>query len=538
MNAETATATTHEERAGREGALEYYDLSIPWGHGVANWPYFEDVKIERVHYHAKSRVLTQRITTVMHSTTHVDVPAHVIEGTPFLDEIPLHCFFGPGVVVSIPKEKWEVVTADDLEKARPKIQPGDIVIVNTGWHRHYGDNADYYAYSPGFYEDAGEWFVERGVKAVGHRHPGPRPPARDRHRAPRPGLAPRAAARGPARSTRRRPGHDVLEDFPLWEPCHRALLVPRHRRLRERGRRHRRRHRQAGHLRRLPVAVDEGRRLHHPPRRHARPDAASSASRRGRPAAMKVNRFAEVSKYDPPNHFDCTALRLQGWDASDAASFWVGLSHFLPGGGTTHEGTPLEKVYVVVRGEVTVVTDDAEATLGPFDSCHIPAGEARTVVNRTNDVASMIVVMPYPEGSRDRPGVGLRPHRPLGRRHRRDRRVRAVAARTYALAGARVTLAGGSADKLEQLGADLGGDVALVPRRPDTEADTEAMVDAAVRAHGALDIVVTACSCSHSLLPRTPRSPPARSTSWTVPRPPADCAASGLTNKEEAEVGE
>ena len=64
------------------------------------------------------------------------MPAHVIEGTPFLDEIPLHCFFGTGVVVSIPKEKWEVVTADDLEKARPKIQPGDIVIVNTGWHRY------------------------------------------------------------------------------------------------------------------------------------------------------------------------------------------------------------------------------------------------------------------------------------------------------------------------------------------------------------------------------------------------------------------
>ena len=71
------------------------------------------------------------------------------------------------MVVSIPKEKWEVVTAEDLENAEPEIQPGDIVIVNTGWHRHYGDNADYYAYSPGFYEDAGEWFAERGVKAVG-----------------------------------------------------------------------------------------------------------------------------------------------------------------------------------------------------------------------------------------------------------------------------------------------------------------------------------------------------------------------------------
>ena len=115
---------------------------------------------------------------------------------------------------------------------------------------------------------------------------------------------------------------------------------------------------------------------------------------------MKVNRFSEVQKYDPPNHFDCTALRLQGWDASDTDGFWVGLSHFLPGGGTTHEGSPIEKVYVVVRGEVTVVTDESEATLAPYDSCHIPAGEARMIVNRTNDVASMIVVMPYPEGSR------------------------------------------------------------------------------------------------------------------------------------------
>jgi quercetin dioxygenase-like cupin family protein len=111
---------------------------------------------------------------------------------------------------------------------------------------------------------------------------------------------------------------------------------------------------------------------------------------------VKVNRLADVSAYNPPNHHDCTALRLQGWDASEAKNFWVGLSHFLPGGGADHEATPLEKVYVVLRGEVTVVTDDGEATLGPLDSCHIPANEARSIVNRTNDVATMIVVLPYP----------------------------------------------------------------------------------------------------------------------------------------------
>ena len=88
-----------------------YDLSNPWGHNVPLWPYFPDVKIERFHYHAKSRVLSQQITTFMHCSTHTDAPAHVIEGKPFIDEVPLDRFYGTAVVVDIPKKKWEVITA-------------------------------------------------------------------------------------------------------------------------------------------------------------------------------------------------------------------------------------------------------------------------------------------------------------------------------------------------------------------------------------------------------------------------------------------
>jgi kynurenine formamidase len=84
--------------------LEFYDLSHPWGLGQPCWPYFEDVKIERLHGMSRSGVLTQKITTVMHSGTHIDAPAHVVPGTPFMDEVPLPYFFGTGVVVSIPKK--------------------------------------------------------------------------------------------------------------------------------------------------------------------------------------------------------------------------------------------------------------------------------------------------------------------------------------------------------------------------------------------------------------------------------------------------
>jgi kynurenine formamidase len=216
----TSVARTHEERVGREAGLEFYDLSHPWGANAPLWPYFPDVKIERFHYMAKSGVLSQQITTFMHCTTHTDAPAHVVEGTRFMDEVPLSSYFGSGVVVSIPKEKWEVVTADDLERARPEILPGDIVIVNTGWHRYYGDNRRYFVESPGTYKEAGEWLRDRGVKGFGIDcqaldHPlgtaiGPQPNGP---------LIP-----GVLEEYRAHTGREASEDFPEWEPCHRALL--------------------------------------------------------------------------------------------------------------------------------------------------------------------------------------------------------------------------------------------------------------------------------------------------------------------------
>ncbi|MGA3173109.1 MAG: cyclase family protein [Syntrophorhabdales bacterium] len=202
------------------GKTKLYDLSQPFGHNVPLWPYFEDVKIERVHYHAKSGVLSQKITTVMHCSTHADSPAHVIEGLAYTDEIPLEKYYGTGVVVDIPKDKWGVITPDDLEKARPKIEKGDIVIVNTGWHRYWGDSTKYFCHSPGLYKEAGQWFVEKGVKAVGVDQQ-----ALDH---------PLATAIGPHGPGPLRPdvvaeykmerGRDVIQDFPEWEPCHRLLL--------------------------------------------------------------------------------------------------------------------------------------------------------------------------------------------------------------------------------------------------------------------------------------------------------------------------
>jgi kynurenine formamidase len=212
------------EILGKE--VEVYDLSHPFGPGVPLWPYFEDIKIERMHYHAKSRVLTQVLTHTMHVSTHADSPIHVEEGFPSIDQIPIERYMGKGVVVSIPKGKWEIITAADLEKAEPPIEKGDIVIVNTGWHRYWGDTVKYFCYAPGFYLEAGEWFVKKGVKAVGIDtqaldHPlGTREVWSQGEGDERNRVLPWLAD-----EYKKEKGRDVREDFPYWEPCHRLLLT-------------------------------------------------------------------------------------------------------------------------------------------------------------------------------------------------------------------------------------------------------------------------------------------------------------------------
>jgi glyoxylate utilization-related uncharacterized protein len=111
---------------------------------------------------------------------------------------------------------------------------------------------------------------------------------------------------------------------------------------------------------------------------------------------MEVTRIAGAQSYAAAKHHDVSAFRLQGFDASSATAFWVGLSHYEPGGRAERDASGTEKVYVVLEGEITVITDDEEAVLGALDSCFLAPGEARAVENRSGARASMLVLMEYP----------------------------------------------------------------------------------------------------------------------------------------------
>ena len=108
---------------------------------------------------------------------------------------------------------------------------------------------------------------------------------------------------------------------------------------------------------------------------------------------MQVKRFPDAKTYEAPNHRGYTALRLFGAEAGGTQTLIVGLSHFLPGGGAGPDASPPEKVYFVLAGELTVIVDGKETVLKQNDSCIIGPNEKREIINRGNEVCTILVAI-------------------------------------------------------------------------------------------------------------------------------------------------
>lgn len=111
---------------------------------------------------------------------------------------------------------------------------------------------------------------------------------------------------------------------------------------------------------------------------------------------MNLVRLGAAPAYHPPGHVDMRCLRLQGREAGPSDGLVMNLCHLLPGGGTGMDVSPVEKIYVVLAGCVTVFNGETEVELGPWDSVRIAGGEPRLVENRTNAPATVLLAMPDP----------------------------------------------------------------------------------------------------------------------------------------------
>ena len=147
-------------------SLQFVELSHAWDQRAPSYPGQADIKMVRAVKHAQHGVLAWRTITVMHTGTHMNAPIHLIQKGADLAAVSPDRLFGNGAVLDVPKKNWEVITAADLEKAKPGVKEGDIIVIVTGWHHKYSDGLEYYGEAPGLSKDAAEWLVSKKPKMV------------------------------------------------------------------------------------------------------------------------------------------------------------------------------------------------------------------------------------------------------------------------------------------------------------------------------------------------------------------------------------
>lgn len=110
--------------------------------------------------------------------------------------------------------------------------------------------------------------------------------------------------------------------------------------------------------------------------------------------SYKITHKNESVSYEAPGHFQVLCTRLHNPDDVNDGKTVMGLSHFLPGGGCEFGAPPLETIYYVLSGEMTVKTEDgSEHVLHEGDSFHSGKGTGKSIVNTGTETCKLLVVL-------------------------------------------------------------------------------------------------------------------------------------------------
>ena len=110
----------------------WIDLSHRLTEELSRIPAFPQPQIRRIWKIPEHRANVTEVHMVVHHGTHLDAPRHFIADGPAMDEVPLDRLYGPGVVWRFDTDDDGMIDVADLERATPRLRPGDIVLMHWG----------------------------------------------------------------------------------------------------------------------------------------------------------------------------------------------------------------------------------------------------------------------------------------------------------------------------------------------------------------------------------------------------------------------
>jgi arylformamidase len=159
------------------GEVKIYDLTQRLSIHTPPWPSYMPLGIQYFKRlagaHMGQGANGQIITTSNHVGTHIDGEIHFHASGRTIGNVPLEEWIGPGVVVDISADVADYdLYSPDLLMSKVKIQKGDILIINTGYHKYSWDQPEsdeirYFVKHPGPDPDFHKWALEMKIKWIG-----------------------------------------------------------------------------------------------------------------------------------------------------------------------------------------------------------------------------------------------------------------------------------------------------------------------------------------------------------------------------------
>ena len=118
------------------------------------------------------------LQTGLHSGTHIDMPMHLIDDDKKVKDYSVDNFVGNGVLLDVRGEAIITMKAE-YEKV---VQEQDIVLLYTGFDKHYGDPS-YFTEHPIISDGLADFFIEKRIKMLGFDMPSPDKPPFKLHKA-------------------------------------------------------------------------------------------------------------------------------------------------------------------------------------------------------------------------------------------------------------------------------------------------------------------------------------------------------------------
>lgn len=107
-----------------------------------------------------------------HAGTHMDAQTHFGAGPETIDNIPLERCMGPAWVLNLDGiEARTLITTTHLGRVADVFQPGDSLLVRTGWSQHVGNPTHYRDNFPRIGPDLARWCADRSMRMLGVEPP-------------------------------------------------------------------------------------------------------------------------------------------------------------------------------------------------------------------------------------------------------------------------------------------------------------------------------------------------------------------------------